>query len=83
MGKKKGVELDVESSSLNHIDVLINKGKDEIWRFTGLYGSLKTQRRIESWNLIRNLNGHFSVPWLCASDFNEITKTHEKKNKKK
>ena len=32
---KRGVELDVESSSLNHIDVLINKGKEDEWRFTG------------------------------------------------
>ena len=34
--------VDVESSSLNHIDVLINKGKDDKWRFTGFYGALET-----------------------------------------
>ena len=33
---------------------------------------------MESWNLLRNLNGRFSVPRLCAGDFNEITKSHEK-----
>ena len=32
---KKGVDVDVEMSSLNHIDVLINRGKEDGWRFTG------------------------------------------------
>lgn len=76
---KKGVAVDIESSSLNHIDVLINKGKEDEWRFTGFYGMPETQRMMESWDLIRNLQNQFSTPWLCASDFNEITKTSEKK----
>lgn len=75
---KKGLEVDVEFSSLNHMDVLISKGKEDGWRFMGFYGKLLTQRRLESWNLLRNLQGRFSVPWLCASDFNEITKSNEK-----
>ena len=75
---KKGLEVDVESSSLNHIDVLINKSKEDGWRFIGYYGEPLTQRRLESWNLLRNLYGRFSVLWLCVGDFNEITKSHEK-----
>ena len=69
----------MELSSLNHIDVLIYKGKVDVWRFMGFYGHPMTQRRVESWNLMRSLHGRFSAPWLCADDFNEITKTHEKK----
>ena len=76
---KKGVELDVESSSINHIDVLINKIKEDGWKFIGFYGESVAQRRMESWNLMRDLHGRFSVPWLCAGDFNDITRTHEKK----
>jgi len=75
---KEGVEVSVESSFLNHIDVLINKNKEDGWSFMGFYGKPLTQRRMESWNLLRNLHGRFSVPWLCAGDFNEITKSHEK-----
>jgi len=75
---KKGLKVDVESSSLNHIDVLINKSKEDGWSFTGFYGEPLTQRRLESWNLLRNLYGRFSIPWLCIGDFNEITKSHEK-----
>ena len=62
---KNGVELEVESSSLNHIDVSINKGKDDGWRFTGFYRAPETQRRMESWNLMRDLYGRFRVSWLC------------------
>lgn len=75
---KKGLEVEVEPSSLNHVDVLINKNKEDGWRFTGFYGEPLTQRRMESGNLLRNLQGRFLVPWLCAGDFNEITKSHEK-----
>ena len=34
--------------------------------------------RINLWNLLRNLHSYFSIPWLCAGDFNELTKTNEK-----
>ena len=34
--------------------------------------------RFKSW-FCPYLHGRFSVPWICAGDFNEITKTHEKK----
>ena len=33
---------------------------------------------MESWNLLRELNNRFSVPWLCGGDFNELLKSHEK-----
>jgi len=33
---------------------------------------------MDSWNLVRSLVGRFSAPWLCAGDFNEITKSNEK-----
>ena len=75
---KKDFDLQVLSSSHNHIDVLINGGKENVWRFTGFYGAPETQLRMESWNLLRELNNRFSVPWLCGGDFNELLKSHEK-----
>lgn len=32
----------------------------------------------EGWNLLKTLNHSFSLPWLCARDFSEILKSHEK-----
>lgn len=52
---------DVESSSSNHIDALINKGKEDTLRFTSLYGALETHLRMESWDLFRDLHQCFSV----------------------
>ena len=72
---KKGVVVDIESSSLNHIDVLINKGKEDEWMFTSFYGPPETQRKVELLDLIRSLHNQFRVPWLVAGDFNEITKS--------
>ena len=75
---KKDFDLQVMSSSHNHIDVLINGGKENVWRFICFYGAPETQHHMESWNLLRDLNNRFSIPWLCGGDFNELLKSHEK-----
>ena len=72
------VQLRVVSSSLNHVDAIINEGRDNTWRFMGFYGAPETSNRHISWNLLRSLNTQFYFPWLCAGDFNEILKSHEK-----
>ena len=66
------VNLSVEGFDKNHIDVIINKNKENEWRFTSFYGEPDTQKRIESWDLLRNLNQKFRVPWLYTGDFNEL-----------
>ena len=75
---KNEIEVDVESSSLNHIDVTINKNSEKPWRFTGFYDELDTHKRFESWDLLCSLHRRSSLPWLCANDFNEIVKQSEK-----
>lgn len=71
-------EIDVDSSSPNYINAIINRGKEDSWRFTGIYGILEVGRKHETWELIRQLNGKFDIPWVCAGDFNEILQDHEK-----
>ena len=75
---KISVEIDIESSSVNHIDATVNKNSSDPWRFTSFYGEPKTYKRQESWDLLRSLHGRISPPWLCAGDFNEIIKQSEK-----
>ena len=75
---KNSLDLHVESSSKNHIDSIINKGRGEAWRFTGFYGEPATHRRSEAWNCLRLLNNSLQLPWLCAGDFNELTCMSEK-----
>lgn len=45
---KHSVDIIVDSASQNHIDVIINKGKEETWRFTGIYGFPETIRKAET-----------------------------------
>ena len=72
------VQLRVVSSSLNHVDAIINEGRDNTWRFTRFYGAPETSNRHITWNLLRNLNAQFDFPWLCSGDFKEILKSHDK-----
>lgn len=66
------VNLMVMDSSNYYIDTCIDKGSDNEWRFTGFYGEPETSRRNAAWDSLRTLNHHSDVPWMCASDFNEI-----------
>ena len=75
---KKNFDLHIEPSSLNYINALINKEKENVWRFTGFYGAPETHLRTESWDLLRSLHKKFAVPWICSGDFNELLKSHEK-----
>ena len=75
---RNSIDVNVETSSKYHIDSIINKGREDAWRFTGFYGELATHLRHESWTKLRQLNSRFNLPWLCAGDFNEIVRSEEK-----
>ena len=75
---KSSVDINVDSASLNHIDAIINKGNEDAWRFTGVYGFPEASRKPETWDLLCGLNQKFCLPWICAGDFNEILRGHEK-----
>ena len=75
---RSSIDISVEGSDKNHIDTIINKNKDNEWRFIGFYGEPDTQKRIESWDLLRTLKRKFQSPWLCAGDFNELVRAEEK-----
>ena len=75
---RNSVQIDVDSSSLNHIEVIVNKGKENSWSFMGIYEMPKASRKSETWDLLCNLHQKYSLPWLCADDFNEILLLHEK-----
>ena len=75
---KEEFDLTIETFSKNHIDATICKNKEGEWRFTGFYGESDTQLRHEAWAHLRNLKTRSQAPWLCAGDFNEVTKQSEK-----
>ena len=75
---RESVDVSVEGFDKNHIDTIINKNKDNKWRFIGFYGEPDTQKRVESWDLLKDLNQKFRLPWLCVGDFNELVRSEEK-----
>ena len=72
------IRITVEDSSKYCINVLVEKNTPQEWRFTGFYGEPVTARRHEAWSKLRTLNDKPNIPWLCAGDFNEITRQEEK-----
>ena len=71
---KDSINLKVEGSGKNYIDAIIDKNTETEWRLTSFYWEPETARRIEAWDIVRNLNSRLDSPWLCCGDFNEIIK---------
>ncbi|CAM8902883.1 unnamed protein product [Rhodiola kirilowii] len=67
---KEGIDVNLRSYSRFHIDVDVKIEKS--FRFTLFYGNPVSNRRKESWDLLRQLNQGWEGPWLIAGDFNEV-----------
>ncbi|KAK9992681.1 hypothetical protein SO802_027666 [Lithocarpus litseifolius] len=74
----EAVSIKVVGSSLNFIDAIVNDGQENPWRFTGIYGFSESRRKLETWHLLCEFNNKYNLPWVCAGDFNEILRGHEK-----
>ena len=76
---KEELNLHIRGYSKNYIDAIITKSSSGFkWRIIGFYGHPETHLRHKSWKLLTDLNRHFSLPWLCFGDFNEIVSMEEK-----
>jgi len=75
---KNSVSIKVVGSSLNFIDAIVNDGQEDSWRFISIYGFPEARRKVETWQLLHELNNKYKLPWVCARDFNEILRGHEK-----
>ena len=75
---KNSVQVEVVSSSPNHIDALIGVDLVDQWRFTGVYGYVDSTRKQETWSLLHCLHCKYTLPWMCVGDFNELLWSHEK-----
>ncbi|KAK2652482.1 hypothetical protein Ddye_012359 [Dipteronia dyeriana] len=73
------IDVNMISYSKFHIDAQVVAEKGASWRFTGMYGQLKSSQRIHSWIFLHRLHGMSTLLWVCAGDFNEILDDSEKK----
>lgn len=67
----------MKSYSHHHMDSHIC-WLDKSWRFTCLYGYPETNRKLLTWELIKNLASKGDRPWLLGGDMNKILYDTEK-----
>lgn len=65
---KKEVDFAVDTYSPNHIDAIVNKGKEDEWRFTRFYREPITNNHHVSWVTLRRLTVKHSIPWLSREN---------------
>ena len=75
---KSEIRMGVRNSSLSYIDAVVEGDSLGCWQLTGFYGHPETNRRVESWSLLKSLRGSSRLPWLVVGDFNEIKFQSEK-----
>lgn len=70
---RKDVKVSILSYSNHHIDSeVLLPGETNKWRFAGFYGIPKQHLWHWSWDLLRQLSTHSSLPSLVGRDFNQI-----------
>uniref|UniRef100_A0ACD5ZUT1 Uncharacterized protein n=1 Tax=Avena sativa TaxID=4498 RepID=A0ACD5ZUT1_AVESA len=73
---RREVNVEIHPYSQYHMDAIIKEDGKE-WRFSGIYGEPHTELRDKTWSVLRYLIAQNDLPWLCASDFNEIAHREE------
>ncbi|XP_075475625.1 uncharacterized protein LOC142507719 [Primulina tabacum] len=71
---KEPLDVRIQSYKMGHIDCTV-RHFEKLWRFTGFYGNLDSNKRHLSWDLLLRLHGmpeYKSLPWLVGGDFNEV-----------
>jgi hypothetical protein len=61
-----------------HIDMEITKDNGFVWRFTGIYGDPSSDKKENTWKVLRTLKHQNNRQWLCVGDFNEFLYACEK-----
>lgn len=75
---KEEVNVNIQSFSTNHVDVLIRITGMEQFRVTRFYGFPDLNQRYLSWEMLRNIGRHNRDDWIIGGDFNEVTEENEK-----
>ncbi|XP_074352830.1 uncharacterized protein LOC141691982 [Apium graveolens] len=76
---KKAGGVKVMSSNQNFIDFEVLNEQVGRWRYTGFYGFPERRRRVDFWNIIRDLDQLSNLPWCIAEDFNDMASSDEKR----
>lgn len=75
---KKDINFQLNTMSRLFIDADVTDDSGFVWRFTGLYGKSRMDRKELTWRALRTLHNHTRRPSLVCGDFNEILIQEEK-----
>ena len=70
--------IEVQNFSRRHINTIVLLNGGNPWKWTGFYGHPDTNRKEESWSLLRKLSELQSEAWMVMGDCNEILDSSEK-----
>ncbi|XP_074347588.1 uncharacterized protein LOC141686452 [Apium graveolens] len=76
---KDQIQVNLQSMSINHIDVVISIPDMQTWRMTGFYGEPNRNHRRRTWELLRNLSRENNLPWCTIGDMNNILQQEDKR----
>lgn len=69
---RRGLNVELRNFSRFHMDLEIKEEDGFKWRFTGMYGEPRTEKKHLTWKLLRILHNQASLLWLCAGDLTEV-----------
>ena len=87
IGRSRGLAIlwrnSIDCSLINYSQNFINLSiKDQVignWRLTTFYGYPDTERRRDSWDLLRSLSALSDDPWCIIGDFNDQLSAEDKR----
>jgi hypothetical protein len=74
----ESIDVTLLSQGDGYIDVTIKEDLNAApWRATFVYGEPRVEKRKEMWDLLRDLCGVWTGPWMLIGDFNETMWQYE------
>jgi hypothetical protein len=71
------INITVLGYSKYHIDVSVTGIGVDQWRLTSVYGEAQTNERYKTWDMLRDICGSSTLPWLYLGDSNEVLRADE------
>lgn len=66
------IKLEILSYSHYHIDAKVEGLGTNVWRLTLVYGEAQVTERFKTWDTLKDIALHSSLPWAVLGDFNEV-----------
>lgn len=72
---KNGWDVNIQSFSTNHVDLLVIARGGDKTRVTGFYGHPDVQQRACSWELLHQIGGNIGEDWVVGENLTRFWMT--------